>query len=62
MSRLWVGVIAGAVGFGLGLLAAKLYATSTITNDANALLGKVGLGGGTVQSIVDNNLIPAVVS
>lgn len=61
MSRVWVGIIAGAVGFGLGLYAAKLYAKSQITTGVNSLLGDIGLGGGKVQSIVDSTIIPVAV-
>jgi hypothetical protein len=62
MSRVWVGIIAGVGGFLAGLYAAKLYAKSTLTTDVNGLLGDIGLGGGKVQSIVDNTLIPLAVN
>jgi Na+-transporting methylmalonyl-CoA/oxaloacetate decarboxylase beta subunit len=60
MSRTWVGVIAFAAGLGAGLLIAKVYAQQTITSDVNGVLGKVGLGGGVVQSTVDG-LVPTLV-
>lgn len=62
MSKSWVGVIAFAVGLGAGLLIAKYYAQSTITGDLNSVLGKVGLGGGAVQSIIDTSVVPTLVS
>ena len=62
MPRLWVGVLAFAGGVAVGLYVAKLYATSTLTNDANALLGHLGLGGGVVQNFVDQSVIPSVVN
>jgi hypothetical protein len=62
MTRLWVGVLAFAVGVAVGLEAAKLYVKSTITSDADSLLSKVGLGGGAVQSFVDTDLVPTLVS
>ncbi len=61
MTRFWVGAIAFAVGVAVGLEVAKLYVKSTLTSDADALLGKVGLGGGVVQSFVDQTVIPTVV-
>jgi len=62
MSRVWVGVLAFAGGVAVGLFVAKLYVKSTLTGDADALLGKLGLGGGAVQSFVDGSVIPTVVS
>jgi Na+-transporting methylmalonyl-CoA/oxaloacetate decarboxylase beta subunit len=60
MSRTWVGVIAFAAGLGAGLLIAKFYAQQTITGDVNGVLGKLGLGGGAVQSTVDS-IVPTLV-
>lgn len=62
VSKLWVGVLAFAGGVAVGLYVAKLYATATITSDVNGLLGKIGLGGGAVQSFVDQSVIPIVVN
>lgn len=61
MSKTWVGVIAFVGGVLVGAYLAKLYATSTITSDVNAGLGKIGLGGGAVQSFFDTTVIPTVV-
>ena len=61
MSRVWVGVIAFVAGAAVGAYLAKLYAVSTITTDVNAGLSKIGLGGGAVQGLIDNTVIPAVV-
>lgn len=62
MSKGWVGVLAFAGGVAVGLIVAKYYVTSTLTSDANSLLGKLGLGGGAVQSFVDQSVIPIVVN
>lgn len=61
MSKVWVGVIAFVAGAAVGAYLAKLYAVSTITSDVDSLLGKVGLGGGAVQGLIDKSVIPAVV-
>jgi len=66
MPRLWVGVLAFAggvaVGIYVGIYLAKQSATSALTADANSLLAKVGLGGGALQSFVDQSVIPVVVN
>jgi hypothetical protein len=61
MSRAWLGVIAFVGGVGVGLLVAKLYASSKIQGDLDAGLAKVGLGGGAVQSFVDTTVVPTLV-
>ncbi len=61
MTRLWVGVIAFVGGVGVGLVVAKLYAQSKIQGDLDSVLGKVGLGGGAVQSFVDGTVVPTLV-
>lgn len=53
-----VGLLAGAGGFALGLWVADLYAKNKIQTTVDAGLAKVGLGGGTVQSIVDTTVLP----
>lgn len=61
MTRFWVGVIAFAGGLGVGLYVAKLYAENKVQGDVNSLLGKVGLGGGAVQSFIDASVVPTLV-
>jgi hypothetical protein len=61
MTRLWIGVIAFVAGALVGLEAAKLYAQSKIQGDVDTVLGKVGLGGGAVQSFVDSSVVPTLV-
>jgi len=61
MSRVWVGVIAFVGGVGVGLFVAKLYATSKIQGDLDSALKKVDLGGGLVQSFVDETVVPTLV-
>jgi hypothetical protein len=61
MSKTWVGVIAFVAGGLVGAYLTKLYAISTIKGDVDAGLSKIGLGGGAVQGLIDNTVIPAVV-
>lgn len=61
MSKVWVGVIAFVAGAAVGAYLAKLYAVNTITTDVNAGLSKIGLGGGAVQTFIDQSVIPVVV-
>jgi hypothetical protein len=53
--------IAFAVGVGVGLLVAKLYATSKIQGDIDKGLSSIGLGGGAVQGFVDTSVVPVLV-
>lgn len=61
MSPALVGVIAFVGGVGVGLLVAKLYATSKIQGDLDSGLKALGLGGGKVQSFVDGTVVPTLV-
>lgn len=61
MRTLLVGAIAFAAGIGAGLLVAKLYARHQVQGGVDSFLGKVGLGGGAVQTFTDTIIVPAVV-
>lgn len=60
MKTLIVGSLAFAAGVAVGLLVAKIYARSQITDGVHKVLDSVGLGGGTTQNLVDTFVIPAV--
>jgi Na+-transporting methylmalonyl-CoA/oxaloacetate decarboxylase beta subunit len=60
MKTLLIGAIAFAAGVGTGLLVAKLYVRHQVQGGVDSLLGKVGLGGGSVQTFVDTIVVPSV--
>ncbi len=53
MGKVWVGVLAAAGGFALGLYVAKMKYESQVRSGIGDVLGKVGLGGGFVESTID---------
>jgi hypothetical protein len=55
-------VLAGAVGFALGLYTAKLYARHEVKTSLDSFLGSVGLGGGVVQTAADSFIPNAIVN
>lgn len=60
-TRAVIGVLSFALGVAVGLYAAKMYARAKLQSDADAVLEKLGLGGGTVQGLVDNTVVPSLV-
>ena len=61
MTRTVVALIAFAAGVGVGLFVAKLYATSKIQGAIDSGLKDIGLGGGAVQGLVDQTVVPVLV-
>lgn len=61
MSRVLVTAIVFVGGVGVGLLIAKYYAQYKVQSSIDSGLSKIGLGGGTVQSIVDGTVVPILV-
>jgi hypothetical protein len=59
MSRLWVGIIAGAAGIFVGIQIAKIYAQQTVKGDISSALNAVHLGGGTIEKVADALLVPS---
>lgn len=53
MGKIWVAVIAGGVGFGLGLFVAKMGYEAKVRGGIHDVLGKVKLDGGFVESTID---------
>lgn len=47
-------------GVAVGLVIADFYAKAKIQSSIDGVLGSVGLGGGTVQSLVDKTIVPYV--
>jgi hypothetical protein len=62
VSKLWIGLLAGAGGFALGLVVAKIYAKQKVQGSVDSLLGSVGLGGGAIQGFADQYIVPAAVN
>lgn len=60
MGRTLLVVVSFAGGVAVGLLIANEYAKHKATGAADSLLNAVGLGGGKVQSSVDN-VIPVLI-
>lgn len=60
MNKFWVAVLAGTGGVIVGLLIARQYAQATVASDIHTALSKVGLGGGTVETLVSALVLPQV--
>jgi hypothetical protein len=60
MSKLWIAILAGAGGIAVGLLIAKEYAQQKVAGDIHDTLNAVGLGGGTVEQLAKNLIVPQV--
>lgn len=56
MGKLWIGVLAAAAGFAVGVLVAKAKYESKVRGGVHDALNKVNLAGGTVESAVDSLL------
>lgn len=54
MSRTIVALIAFGGGVAVGLIVAQVYARGQVQSTLDKGLNKIGLGGGTVQSVADS--------